>query len=108
MNCLRLQTEVTDSNKEGFSRKQKDAQFLSASAKAIWIKAAFLSFGLSRQRTQLDLRLKTEAIHKALVTEKSVKSGLRLRQSVKKWLGTEAIFKKEPIQMKTTPTLGPT
>jgi hypothetical protein len=35
-----------DSNKEGFSRKKKNAQFRSASAEAFWIEAAFFVFRL--------------------------------------------------------------
>jgi hypothetical protein len=48
--------------KEGFSRKKEDAQFRSASAKAIWIKAAFFISAQALYR-QPDLRLKPEAIH---------------------------------------------
>jgi len=48
MNCLRLQPEVADQQGRLQPKKER-CKFRSASAKAIWIKAAFLYFGLSLQ-----------------------------------------------------------
>jgi len=67
MNCLRLQTEVADNNKEGFSRKKKDANSAALQLKLFGSKPLFY---ISAQafNSKADLRLKPEAIHKTFTS----------------------------------------